>query len=138
MQLPGSHFGFCCLCSRALSRVGLVGPLSAALGDLKKLRTVDLSFNQLTGSLPEEWGSSQSLPAVRELLLTSNQLSGSLPPAWGGPSRFADLASLQLGTNKLSGGLPATWAASGMALPLPACDDRHPKPIPPPKQTHDG
>jgi len=106
----------------ALSRVGLVGPLSAALGDLKKLRTVDLSFNQLTGSLPEEWGSSQSLPAVRELLLTSNQLSGSLPPAWGGPSRFADLASLQLGTNKLSGGLPATWAASDALASLAELD----------------
>ena len=106
-------------CRRSLPRVGLVGPLTAALGDLRKLVTLDLSFNQLTGSLPPAWGAAAA-GALRTLLLTSNQLSGSLPPSWAAAGRFPHLISMQLGTNKISGGLPATWAAGGAASSAPA------------------
>ena len=104
-----------CFCGcRALSRVGMAGPLPAGLGVLTALATLDLSFNQLTGTVPEVWGSSRSMPAVQKLLLTSNQLGGSLPPAWGGSARFSNLTSLQLGANQIAGSLPFTWSKPGV------------------------
>ncbi len=110
---PSVHRDFVAWC-RALSRIGLAGPLPAGLGVLTKLATLDLSFNQLTGGVPEGWGSSQSMPAVQELVLTSNQLGGFLPPAWGGSARFPNLTSLQLGTNQIAGSLPFTWSKPGV------------------------
>ena len=48
--------------------------------------------NQLTGSLPPEWG---QLAGMEFLYLDNNQLTGSLPPEWG---QLARLWRLELAT----------------------------------------
>ncbi|XP_076952169.1 receptor-like protein kinase BRI1-like 3 [Bidens hawaiensis] len=48
-----------------------------ALTELKRLRTLDLSYNQLTGGIPWSIG---KLPALTNVILCHNRLSGSIPP----------------------------------------------------------
>lgn len=96
--------------SLSLQGVGLVGPLPAGLGDLTQLQVLNLASNQLTGTLPDTWGSTTALFGLQQLLLTSNQLGGGLPSEWGRPGRWPALASLQLGDNNFTGGLPTEWA----------------------------
>ena len=61
---------------------------------------IDLSGNNLSGSLPPEI---QSLPYLRELRLDSNNLTGEIPKEIG---ELKQLIILQLLTNKLSGPIP--------------------------------
>jgi Leucine-rich repeat (LRR) protein len=62
--------------------------------------TIDLKYNNLTGSLPPELG---NLTALHELLLYSNQLTGSLPPELG---NLTALQVLSLHSNLLTGSIP--------------------------------
>ncbi|KAF5782584.1 putative non-specific serine/threonine protein kinase [Helianthus annuus] len=66
-----------------------------ALGELRKLRTLDLSYNQLSGGIPWSLG---KLPQLTNLILCHNRLSGSIPPF---VSR--SLTRLDLKHNELSG-----------------------------------
>jgi len=59
---------------------------------------LDLSKNQLTGSLPR-YGRKQ-LPKLRSLLLEDNRLTGKLPPKWVG---MTDLEVIDVGGNHLNG-----------------------------------
>ena len=55
----------------------LRGPIpGAALGRLRRLKKVNLSFNQLTGPVPKEIC---GLKTLRKLLLQDNNLYGPLP-----------------------------------------------------------
>lgn len=49
---------------------------------MRSLRSVVLSGNLLTGTLPSEWGDM----LLQYLVLDNNQLMGWLPPSWGGMS----------------------------------------------------
>ena len=62
---------------------------------------LDLSNNDLTGSIPPELS---NLAALRELHLGGNDLTGSIPPELG---NFTALESLRLGYNDLTGEIPA-------------------------------
>lgn len=109
------------LCHRSsLQSVGLVGPLPEALGGLRRLEVLNLESNQLTGTLPAAWGSTNTLSRLQQLLLSGNRINGELPREWGRPSRWPALASLQLGANNISGGTPASWAGTGQ------CSEAHP------------
>ncbi|VAH99874.1 unnamed protein product [Triticum turgidum subsp. durum] len=66
------------------------------------LVSIDLSFNQLTGRIPEEIA---ALDAVMNLNLSWNQLSGKIPIKLGA---LKALESLDLSRNKLSGGIPSS------------------------------
>lgn len=101
---------------RSLQGVGLVGPLPAELGNLTQLQVLNLGSNQLTGTLPDTWGSTTAMFGLQQLLLTSNQLGGSLPSEWGRPGRWPALTSLQLGDNNFTGGLPTEWADPGQQM----------------------
>lgn len=111
------------------------GPLpgSAWASGFDSLETLRLNYNNLTGRLPPEWGSSGgALPRLRRLFLNANQLEGDLPCSWGGGGGasaaagdansnassssslpFQRLELLFLGDNRLTGDLPDAWAQPG-------------------------
>jgi hypothetical protein len=63
--------------------------------------TLDLSWNNLSGSIPPEMGECSVLV---ELLLTGNQLTGSIPPEL---AQLTNLTTLDLSCNMLNGSIPA-------------------------------
>ncbi|WP_425153040.1 leucine-rich repeat domain-containing protein [Candidatus Palauibacter sp.] len=85
----------------------LMGPLPTSLGDLSSLRQLHLYQNRLTGSIPEELGRLSDLTYVR---LEDNRLTGSIPSSLG---RLSRLQQLLLDRNDLSGSIPPEL--SGMA-----------------------
>eukprot|EP00955_Chlamydomonas_euryale_P035928 350266-Chlamydomonas_euryale.AAC.8 len=82
-----------------------------------------LQLNQLTGTIPAEWSTMQSLADVR---FGNNSLSGQIPPvlgeSWTGPASSTEKLQVQLMNNPgLCGSLPAEWmpkdpADSGSSL----------------------
>ena len=74
--------------------------LPPELGQLTRLRWLDLGYNHLSGPLPPELGQLTNLVALD---LSSNCLSGPLPAALG---QLTNLEELHLGGNDLSGPLP--------------------------------
>ena len=61
---------------------------------------LDLTLNQLTGSIPSEIG---NLRSVNKLILNQNQLTGSIPPEI---SELNYLNQLDLSYNQLTGSIP--------------------------------
>lgn len=56
-----------------------------------------------TGTIDSNW----TLSTLEELDLSSNELSGTLPSNWGQPEVLASLATLNLQSNNISGPIPA-------------------------------
>ncbi|ORY44557.1 L domain-like protein, partial [Rhizoclosmatium globosum] len=99
----------------------LFGPIPAELGSLESLRTLCLSSNLLSGSIPNKLtgevpSSFGNLASLVEMDLSKNHLSGNLPPSLG---KLRNLKALQLGSlsqledlylggilNKLTGTVP--------------------------------
>lgn len=84
----------------------LKGPLvldteEGSSGGLKFLVDLDISFNQLTGSLPKLTDTTQ----LRDLELGHNQFVGDIPTTYG---LLTDLMILDLQSNQLSGNIPST------------------------------
>ena len=80
-----------------LSSNNLVGSIPPELGSLSQLRYLTMDNNQLTGSIPSELG---SLANLVELSLNRNNLSGPIPLELG---NLANLEWLNLADNNLSG-----------------------------------
>lgn len=81
----------------------LTGPVSTWFGitvEYGRVYRVDLSLNNLVGTIPPEIG---HLTAMRELHLSRNQLSGSIPIEIG---NLTHLTNLTLNHNQLSGSIP--------------------------------
>jgi RHS repeat-associated protein len=85
----------------SLSRNNLVGGLPPGWDQLTELQTLDLSFNRLSGALPDSLG-----PALVSLDLSYNQLTGPLPATW---NQALALTFCALNDNQLSGSLPGGW-----------------------------
>ena len=83
-----------------LSSNDLSGSIPPELGNLTNLESLHLSGNQLTGSIPPALG---SLTNLGYLNLSGNDLSGSIPPALGS---LTNLGYLNLSGNDLSGSIP--------------------------------
>ena len=81
----------------SLTDNNLSGTLPKELDSLSKLESLDLSWNQLSGLLPE-WN---NMTALQTLYLYTNQLSGPLPK-W---NNMTTLRYLSLSDNQLSGPL---------------------------------
>ncbi len=84
-----------------LSGNQLAGTLPPQLGNLTELTYLRLDNNQLTGQIPLEIG---NLNNLRELALFVNQLTGDIPPEIG---YLTNLRTLALFDNRLSGSIPA-------------------------------
>ena len=78
----------------------VVGTLPAALGNLGQLKELRLDHNQLSGAIPPELG---NLSRLSDLRLVSNQISGPIPSEIG---NLTDLTDLRLNHNQLSGAIP--------------------------------
>lgn len=85
-----------------LEHRGLWGVIPPALGELTRLRVLDLRSNHIRGDIPPELG---ELAHLRVLDLGSNKLSGTIPPELG---RLTQLSQLHLFENYLSGTIPPT------------------------------
>jgi hypothetical protein len=83
-----------------LSSNQLIGSIPTEIESLTSLEWLDLSSNQLSGPIPAAIG---SLTSLLDLELSSNQLSGSIPAAIGS---LANLEWLNLSSNQLVGPIP--------------------------------
>ncbi|KAJ1285338.1 hypothetical protein BS78_03G271900 [Paspalum vaginatum] len=88
-----------------LSGNQLSGSIPSSVAKLVKLTQMDMSGNQLTGEIPAELG---AMPVLSILDLSSNKLSGAIPPALANPT----LTSLNLSSNQFSGQVPAGLATA--------------------------
>lgn len=82
-----------------LSRNNLAGSLPADLGALTHLEKLDLGSNALSGPIPSELGGLSSLEILN---LSNNELEGFVSTD---PGDFASLRELHLNKNKLNGGI---------------------------------
>ncbi|KAG0495272.1 hypothetical protein HPP92_006266 [Vanilla planifolia] len=87
----------------------LGGPLSPNIGNLKQLKTMILAGCSFSGSIPNELG---NLYQLCFLALNSNKFSGTVPSSLGG---LSNLYLLDLSDNQLSGPSPiSTKKAHGL------------------------
>jgi Leucine-rich repeat (LRR) protein len=68
------------------------------------LELLDMSNNQLSGSVPREWG---NMAVLTTLNLSNNRLSGVLPQELG---NMSSLERLNLSRNQFSGSIPTTFS----------------------------
>ena len=78
----------------------LTGTIPSSLGNLANLQELELWGNELTGSIPPELG---DLANLQELDLDLNELTGWIPPELG---NLANLRELRLWDNQLTGSIP--------------------------------
>jgi hypothetical protein len=105
--MPSTFSSFERLEAVDLSNNQITGTINESLGGLLSLRNLLLSSNKLSGKIPVELG---NLPELGFLDLSHNQLSGNIPEAFSALQR---LAELKLQHNNLSGELPAVLATLG-------------------------
>lgn len=72
---------------------------------------VDLSFNNLIGTLPNDFGT--NFASLRQLHLTHNRFTGTIPHSYGMAGN-GNLVILSLNNNMLTGGIPSTWMAGNV------------------------
>nr|XP_023879277.1 receptor-like protein EIX2 isoform X1 [Quercus suber]XP_023879278.1 receptor-like protein EIX2 isoform X1 [Quercus suber]XP_023879279.1 receptor-like protein EIX2 isoform X1 [Quercus suber]XP_023879280.1 receptor-like protein EIX2 isoform X1 [Quercus suber]XP_023879281.1 receptor-like protein EIX2 isoform X1 [Quercus suber]XP_023879282.1 receptor-like protein EIX2 isoform X1 [Quercus suber]XP_023879283.1 receptor-like protein EIX2 isoform X1 [Quercus suber]XP_023879284.1 receptor-like pro len=85
-----------------LSSNNLSGSIPAEISNLSELRFLNLSRNHLMGKIPEKIGSMKELESVD---LSRNHLSGEIPPSM---SNLTFLSLLDLSYNNLSGRIPSS------------------------------
>ncbi|KAG6558078.1 hypothetical protein Mapa_000258 [Marchantia paleacea] len=85
-----------------LSRLGLSGEISPAIGTLTSLQYLDISENNISGFIPAEIGQCKSLRILR---LSGNVLGGEIPYTIG---FLEHLEELSLQNNGIGGPIPAT------------------------------
>ncbi|VFQ97087.1 unnamed protein product [Cuscuta campestris] len=115
--------GVCHVESIVLKGQDLQGVLPPSLAKLPFLKTIDLTRNYLSGTIPPEWASTKleylsvvvnrlsgpipkflgNMTALAYLNLENNMFNGTVPPELG---KLANLQNLILGANNLTGELP--------------------------------
>ena len=84
----------------------MTGSICPSLGELERLRVLDLSVNMLTGVIPTEIG---QLAKLEELSLQSNKLRGVLPSELG---MLASCKTIDLDSNQGCAGV-GVWERVG-------------------------
>ncbi|EFJ07233.1 hypothetical protein SELMODRAFT_134042 [Selaginella moellendorffii] len=79
----------------------LTGPLLDSLVNCRRLQLLDVSFNELTGGIPDQL--CNSLPKLQHLHAWGNGLQGSIPSTLG---NCVDLITILLSHNNLNGSIP--------------------------------
>ncbi|TVU09571.1 hypothetical protein EJB05_43055, partial [Eragrostis curvula] len=85
----------------ALANMSISGAIPAVIGDLARLRSLDMSNNSISGGMPSSLG---NLTRLESLVLSSNRISGAVPLALGNLLR---LENLDVSSNLISGAAPA-------------------------------
>lgn len=88
------------------------GPIPNEMS-LTSLLHMDLSFNQLTGTLPSDIG--VNFHRLRQLYLDHNQFTGSIPETYA-QAGGGRLYVLTLDNNQLTGGVPTGWDQNNLFL----------------------
>lgn len=71
------------------------------------------------GSLPASWAVPKALASLETLVVSANNLSGYLPEEWGtSPGAFPALKTLDVRQNGLEGYLPDAWGTSLQVIAL--------------------
>ncbi|KAI9112761.1 hypothetical protein K1719_016264 [Acacia pycnantha] len=98
-EIP-SHIGFIFpnLVSLNMSSTSLQGCIPASIGEMRQLNDLDLSYNNLSGYLPQKFGQGNNV--LRVLKLSNNNLSGPCLPIG---SNFTYLLFLELNNNNFKG-----------------------------------
>lgn len=94
------------------SSSGFIGSFQPFIHENCTASTLDLSGNNLTGSLPNAWATS----SFTTFDVSNNQLSGSLPPSLG--SLFSSSATVSLAKNQLSGYIPEAYYRAYRSLDI--------------------
>jgi Leucine-rich repeat (LRR) protein len=84
-----------------LSQNQLTGSIPPEIGELINLTNLQLTFNQLTGLIPPEIG---NLTNLERLQLRNNELTGEIPSEIG---NLTNLEWLELQNNELTGSIPS-------------------------------
>ncbi|XP_030448566.1 receptor-like protein kinase 5 [Syzygium oleosum] len=100
-----------------LSDNNLTGNIPEDFGKLKNLSSLNLEFNQLSGGIPEGIG---RLPALSDVRLSNNSLLGMIPPDFG---KFSALTRFEVAFNNLTGTLPEQLCRSSALFGLAAMDN---------------
>ncbi|XP_059438783.1 receptor-like protein EIX2 [Corylus avellana] len=87
-------------------------------GNLPSMQEIDLSFNQLNGTIPESIG---KLSMLVSLNLNDNQMSGTIPESIG---KLSMLVSLNLAHNQMSGTIPESIGKLSMLVSLNLADNQ--------------
>ncbi|KAI9116351.1 hypothetical protein K1719_012518 [Acacia pycnantha] len=99
---PHIGFVFPNLISLAMSSASLRGCFPASIGEMRQLNDLDLSNNNLSGYLPQEFGYGHN--ELRFLKLSNNNLSGPCLPL---RSNFTYLLFMDLNNNTFKGKFPS-------------------------------
>ncbi|GMI89332.1 hypothetical protein like AT5G25930 [Hibiscus trionum] len=97
-----------------ISQNNLTGTIPEGFGKLQSLRFFNLFSNQLTGELP---AGIASLPALRDFRVFQNKLTGVFPSEFGVHSK---LEAFEVSENQFSGELPRNLCAGGVLQGLVA------------------
>ncbi|KAL8502470.1 hypothetical protein ACS0TY_021564 [Phlomoides rotata] len=108
--LPNDFWSLGSLKNLNLSLNQISGTLPSNIGNFGALLSLDLSFNNLSGSIPE---AISSLLALQSLNLSGNMLESRIP---FGILRCGSLFSIDLSSNKLNDSLPNGFAAAFPAM----------------------
>lgn len=84
-----------------MQRNMLTGSIPAEIGNYSSLGDVDLSYNNLNGTIPRSLGKLSGMNGILDL--SHNNLTGTIPLEF---ENFMQLGTLQLSTNMLSGPIP--------------------------------
>lgn len=101
---------------------GHIGSIPYELGNLTRLKVMDLHKNNLNGSIPVSLG---RISGLKSLDLSSNQLSGSIPNL-----TFPAVSVLDLSQNHLSGSIPHTLLSCNSLLKIDLSHNRLSGPLP--------
>jgi hypothetical protein len=102
--------GWSTLTTLSISNCGLTGPVPDTIPDV--LERLELPGNRLSGSLPEITTASNAASALRVLDVSNNDLQGSLPAMFGS---HPGIVSVNLRGNRLTGTLPAEVRCSTLS-----------------------